>query len=214
MSQIKITAETRTEFGKGAARRIRRDNKIPAVLYEHGQTPTHVTLPGHEMALALKNTNALFQVTIGKTKHLSIPRQVQRDPLRRDIEHVDLLIVKKGEKVVVDVPVVQTGEAGPDTLVVTEASVISLEVEATNIPNEIEFALDGLPVGTQILASDLTLPEGAELAVDPELMLVNIVAAPTAADVEAELDEAQAAAGIEQEAPDSVDEEPAADDDE
>ena len=197
MAEIKIPAETRTEFGKGAARRIRRADQVPAVLYGHGSDPVHVTLPGHALMLALKNSNALLSIAVGSTTHLAIPKQVQRDPLKGFIEHADLLIVKKGEKVTVDVPVHLEGEAAPGTLVVLENASVSLEAEATAIPESVEVSVEGLEVGAQVLASDLSLIEGSTLAVDEDLLIVNVTSAPTAEEVEAELEEAEAEAGIE-----------------
>ncbi|KQY60193.1 50S ribosomal protein L25 [Aeromicrobium sp. Root495] len=203
MAEIKIAAESRTEFGKGAARRIRRADQVPAVLYGHGSDPLHLTLPGHALMLALKNSNALLSIELDGTTHLAIPKQVQRDPLKGFIEHADLLIVKKGEKVVVDVPLTVVGEAAPETLLVLENATVSLEAEATHIPTGIEVSVEGLEVGSQIHAKDLTLPSGSTLAVDEELLIVNITAAPTAADVEAELADAEAEAGIERDEPES-----------
>lgn len=203
MAEIKIAAETRTEFGKGAARRIRRADQVPAVLYGHGSDPLHLTLPGHALMLALKNSNALLSIDLDGSTHLAIPKQVQRDPLKGFIEHADLLIVKKGEKVVVDVPLTVVGEAAPETLLVLENATISLEAEATHIPTGIEVSVEGLEVGSQIHAKDLTLPSGSTLAIDEELLIVNITAAPTAADVEAELADAEAEAGIERDEPEA-----------
>ena len=203
MAEIKIAAETRTEFGKGAARRIRRADQVPAVLYGHGSDPLHLTLPGHALMLALKNSNALLSIELGSDTHLAIPKQVQRDPLKGFIEHADLLIVKKGEKVTVDVPLNVTGEAAPETLLVLENATVSLEVEATHIPSEVEVSVEGLEVGSQIHAKDLSLPSGSTLAVDEELLVINITAAPTAADVEAELADAEAEAGIERDEPEA-----------
>ena len=197
MAEITLPAETRTEFGKGAARRIRRADKVPAVLYGHGSDPVHVTLPGHALMLALKNSNALLSIDLGSDTHLAIPKQVQRDPLKGFIEHADLLIVKKGEKVTVDVAITLDGEAAPDSLVVLENATVALEVEATNIPEGIDVSIEGLEVGSQVLASDLSLPSGATLAVEDDLLVVNVTHAPTAAEVEAELEEAEAEAGIE-----------------
>ena len=197
MAEITIPAETRAEFGKGAARRIRRADKVPAVLYGHGGDPVHVTLPGHELMLALKNSNALLSIELGSESHLAIAKQVQRDPLKGFIEHADLLIVKRGEKVTVDVTVNLEGEAAPETLVVLENATVTLEVEATKIPETLEVSIEGLEVGAQIFASDLSLPSGAELAVDDELLVVNVTHAPTAEEIEAELEEAEAEAGIE-----------------
>ncbi len=201
MAEIKIAAETRTEFGKGAARRIRRADKVPAVLYEHGLDPIHVTLPGHDLMMALKNSNALLTIDLGSDQHLAIPKQIQRDPIKGFIEHADLLIVKRGEKVTVDIPVNLVGEAVSDALVVLENSTVAIEAEATHIPQGIDVSVEGLEPGAQIHASDLSLPSGSTLAVDAELLIVNVTNAPTAADVEAELDAAEAEAGIEHDAP-------------
>lgn len=197
MAEIKISAEQRTEFGKGAARRIRREDKIPAVLYGHGTDPIHVTLPGHDTMLALKTPNALLAIDLSSDNHLAIPKQVQRDPLKGFIEHVDLLIVKRGEKVTVDIPINVVGEAVSGALIVTENATVSLEVEATHIPSEVEVSVDGLDVGQQVTAADLALPEGAALAVEDDLLIINVTHAPTAAEVEAELEGAEAEAGIE-----------------
>ena len=209
MSQTRLQAESRTEFGKGAARRIRRDNKVPAVLYGHGADPVHITLPGHDTMLALKHggSNALLEIDVEGTTQLTLPRQVQRDPIKGFIEHLDLLIVRKGEKVVVDVPVHVVGEAGPDTLVVTEHGTISLEAEATHLPESLEVSVEGLEAGTQVLARDLSLPTGATLHVDEEALIVNVVAAPTEAEVEAELEEAESDLGIERDESEATEDE-------
>lgn len=201
VSEIRIVAEARTEFGKGAARRIRREAKVPAVLYGHGLDPLHVTLPGHELMLALKNANALLSVDLNGSSQLALPKQVQRDPIRGYIEHADLILVRRGEKVTVNVPVVLNGEAESGALVVTETTEIPLEAEATHIPEAVEVSIDGLKVGTQILASDLRLPPGATLQIDADHLIVNVTAAPTAEDLEAELAEAEADAGIERDEP-------------
>ena len=194
MAEIKIAAETRTEFGKGAARRIRRDNKVPAVLYGHGSDPVHVTLPGHDLMMALKQANALLSVELGADSHLAIPKQIQRDPIKGFIEHADLLIVKRGEKVVVEIPVVLVGDAASDALVVQDANTVAVEAEATHIPQSLEVSIEGLEVGSQIHASDIALPAGAALAGDADQLIVNVTAAPTAADVEADLAESAAEA--------------------
>ena len=205
MAEINIAAEARTEFGKGAARRIRRADKVPAVLYGSGSDPVHITLPGHELALALKHgANALLSIDLNGDSQLAIPKQVQRDPLKGFIEHADLLIVKKGQKVVVDVAIHITGEAVPEALVVTENATVAIEAEATHIPESIEVSIEGAEVGTQVLAKDLVLPSGSTLAVDEDHMLINIVAAPTQAEVEAELAEAEAEAGIEHDEPETA----------
>ena len=195
----KIKAESRTEFGKGAARRIRREHKVPAVVYGHGNETIHVSLPGHETMMALKHggSNALLELDIDGSTQLALTKQVQIDPIRRTLEHIDFVAVRKGEKVTVDVGIHLAGEAAPDTLVVTENTTISLEAEATNIPEWIEVSIEGLEVGTQILAGQLTLPEGSTLLTDDEMLIVNITNAPTQEEVEAELEEAEAEAGIE-----------------
>jgi large subunit ribosomal protein L25 len=194
----KITAEMRTEFGKGAARRIRRDHKIPAVVYGHGNDPVHVTLPGHDTMMALKHggANALLELDIDGKSQLALTKQVQVDPIRRVLEHIDFVAVRRGEKVTVDVPVHVSGEAAPETLVVTEHSTVQLEAEATAIPERIEVSVEGAAVGTQIHASDLALPEGTTLLTSPEALIVNVTQAQTAEQLEAELAEAEAEAGI------------------
>jgi large subunit ribosomal protein L25 len=212
MSENLIKAESRTEFGKGAARRIRRSDKIPAVIYGHGNDPIHVTLPGHDTMLALKHggSNAVLNIEIDGKVQLALTKQVQADPIKGFLEHIDFVAVRKGEKVTVDVPVHVVGEAKSDALVVTEQNVISLEAEATHIPENIEVSIEDAEVGTQILASQLVLPPGSTLLTDPETLIVNVTHAPTAEEVESELAEAEAEAGIEHEAP-QADAEQAAD---
>jgi large subunit ribosomal protein L25 len=195
--EVKLTAEMRTEFGKGAARRIRRAHKVPAVLYGHGTAPIHIALPGHETLLALRTANALLSIEVDGISQLALPKQVQRNPLKHTIEHVDLVIVRRGEKVTVDVPVQVEGEAGPDTLVVVDHNSIPIEAEATHIPRQILVSVEGLPAGTQILARDLQIPTGSSVELDPETLIVNVTNAPTVEALEAELAEAEAEAGIE-----------------
>ena len=197
MPEVKLIAESRTEFGKGAARRIRRADKIPAVLYGHGTAPIHITLPGHETLLALRTANALLSINVDGKSQLALPKQVQRNPIKHTIEHVDLVIVRRGEKVTVDVPVHVEGEAASETLVVVEHSAVAIEAEATHIPQSIVISVEGLAAGTQILASDLELPAGSVLAQDRETLIVNITAAQTAEAAAAELAEAEAEAGME-----------------
>ena len=203
MSTEKIKAETRTEFGKGAARRIRRADKVPAVIYGHGNDPIHVTLPGHSTTMALKHlgSNALLELEIAGQPQLALTKQVQVDPIRRHLEHVDFVAVIKGEKVTVEVPVHLNGEAARETLVVTENSTIQLEAEATHIPEFIEVDIEGAAAGTQIHASDLKLPAGSTLLLDPDTLIVNITEQQSQESLEAELEEAEAEAGIEHEAP-------------
>ena len=199
MSETKLVAETRTQFGKGAARKIRRDHKIPAVLYGHGTAPVHITLPGHDTMMALKTTNALLEIVIDGKSQLALAKDVQRDPIKPVIEHVDLVVVTRGEKVSVDVPVHTEGEAGPETVVTVDSQTLELLVLATNIPENVVVSVEGLEAGTQVLASAVTLPEGAELVTDPETLVVNVTAQVTAEALEAELAEAEAEAGIERE---------------
>jgi large subunit ribosomal protein L25 len=195
--EVKLTAELRTEFGKGAARRIRRAHKVPAVLYGHGTDPVHITLPGHETLLALRTANALLSIDIDGSSQLALPKQVQRDPIKHSVEHVDLVLVRSGEKVTVDIPVLIEGEAAPETLVVVDHNTVSIEAEATHIPQQIVISIEGLRAGTQILASDLKLPAGSTIGLDPETLIVNITAAQSAEAAEAELAEAEAELGIE-----------------
>lgn len=208
MSSEKISAERRTEFGKGAARRIRRADKIPAVVYGHGIDPIHLTLPGHDTMLALKHggANALLELDIEGDGQLALTKHVQVDPIRRVIEHVDFVAVTRGEKVTVDVPVVVVGDAAPETLVVTENATISLEAEATAIPEQIEVSVEGVEAGTQFTAAELQLPKGSVLVTDGETLVVNVTAAITAEELDAELEEAEAEAGIEKDEADSADE--------
>ncbi|MFW6774481.1 50S ribosomal protein L25/general stress protein Ctc [Nocardioides sp. CPCC 205120] len=206
MSNEKITAERRTEFGKGAARRIRRADKIPAVVYGHGMEPLHLTLPGHDTMLALKHggANALLELDVEGDVQVALTKHVQVDPIRRVIEHVDFVAVVKGEKVTVDVPVHVVGDAAPETLVVTENTTLEIEVAATDIPEGLEVSVEGAAAGTQFAASDVVLPAGATLVTDAETLIVNVTAAATAEQVEAELAEAEADAGIEKDEPEDA----------
>jgi large subunit ribosomal protein L25 len=203
-SEVKIHAEPRTEFGKGAARRIRRANKVPAVLYGHGSDPVHVTLPGHDLMLALKTANALLSIELDGTSQLALPKQVQRDPIKGFIEHADLILVRRGEKVTVDVRVVIVGEAAPETLVSVEHNTVPIEAEATHLPESIEVDVEGLTAGTQILARELKLPPGSALSLDEDALIVNISAATTAEELEADIAEAEADLGVEHDQPDEV----------
>ncbi len=197
--QDRIVAEPRTEFGKGAARRIRRAAKIPAVMYGHGAAPVHLTLPGHQTMLAVKLANALLTLSIDGQEQLALVKDVQRDPIKPIIEHIDLVVVRRGEKVTVDVPITTVGAAGPETLVTVESQTLQVLAEATNIPEVIEVDIEGAPAGTQFLAGQLALPAGVTLEGDPELLIVNITAAISAEALEAELAEAEGVVGIERE---------------
>jgi large subunit ribosomal protein L25 len=196
VAEVRIAAEPRTEFGKGAARRVRRANKVPAVLYGHGDKPRHFALPGHELMLALKVQNALLTIELDGNSELALPKAVQRDPIKGFLEHVDLVVVRRGEKVTVEVSVHVVGESAPDTLVTLDQPMLSVEAEATHIPTGIEVSVAGLTAGSQIHASDVALPEGATLVTDPGALVVNITAAQTAEQLEAELAEAEAEVGI------------------
>jgi len=196
VSEVRIAAESRTEFGKGAARRTRRAHKVPAVLYGHGADVRHISLPGHELMLALKTPNVLLTVEIDGKDELALPKAVQRDPIKGFLEHVDLVVVRRGEKVTVEIPVTLVGEPAPDTLVQLDQPLLAIEAEATNLPTGVEVSIAGLKAGTQIHASDVTLPGGVTLATDPGILVVNITAAPTVDQLEAELAEAEAEVGI------------------
>ena len=196
----KLLAEKRTEFGKGAARKIRRAGNIPAVMYGHGTAPVHISLPGHDTFQALKHTNALLTIVIDGDEQLALAKDVQRDPIKPVIEHVDLVVVRKGEKVTVDVSVHLEGEAAPETAVRLEHNTLQLEALATNIPENVVVSVEGLQAGTQILAGAVQLPEGSTLVTDPEALVVNVTQAISEEALEAELAEAEAEAGIEHEA--------------
>lgn len=200
MSTETIKAEARTEFGKGAARRIRRENKIPAVIYGHGNDPIHVTMPGHDTMMAIKHggANAVLEIEIDGKTQLALTKAVQVDPVRRVLEHVDFVTVIRGEKVTVDVPVLTVGEAVRDTLVQIENNTVQIEAEATHIPESIEVDIEGLEAGTQILAGALTLPKGSTLLTDAETLMVHISeaqAADTGEESEAAEGEGDAEAG-------------------
>jgi large subunit ribosomal protein L25 len=199
MPEIKLTAELRTRFGKGAARKLRREHQIPAVIYGHGADPIHVALPGHATMMALKTTNVVLTVEVDGKSTMVLAKDVQRDPIKPVIEHIDLVIVRKGEKVTVDVNVHVEGEAAPETIVSLDHSSLQLEVLATNIPESVTVSVDGLEVGTQILAGAVELPEGATLVTDPEALVVNITQQISEEALEAELADAEAEAGIEHE---------------
>ncbi|MBD0840819.1 MULTISPECIES: 50S ribosomal protein L25/general stress protein Ctc [unclassified Streptomyces] len=179
MSEVKLAAETRTEFGKGAARRIRRDNKVPGVLYGHGADPLHLTLPGHDLLLALRTPNVLISLDIdGKTNELAIPKAVQRDPLKGFLEHVDLLLVKRGEKVNVEIPVHTEGElAAGGNLLEHVLNALPVEAEATHIPEAVTVSVAGLEAGASVLAKDIKLPAGVTLAVEEDAVVLQVLAA-------------------------------------
>ncbi|WP_326629676.1 MULTISPECIES: 50S ribosomal protein L25/general stress protein Ctc [unclassified Streptomyces] len=195
MAEIKLATQTRTEFGKGAARRARRDNQVPAVVYGHGAEPVHVTLPAHDLLLALRTANVLIGLEIDGKDTLVIPKAVQRNPLKGDIEHVDLLTVKRGEKVNVEIAVHVEGELAPGgNLLEYVQNTLLVEAEATHIPESVTVSVAGLDAGDSILAKDIPLPSGSVLAGDEDAVVLQVVAAqaeePTAEAAEAEGTEA------------------------
>ena len=205
MSEVKISAEPRTEFGKGGARRTRRAGLVPAVLYGHGEKPQHIALPAREFAAAIRHggLNQVFTIDItgasGTT--LALPKAIQRDPIKDTYEHVDLLIVKRGEKVQVDVPVTLTGEAARNTLVVSESMTLAVVADAMHLPSGFEVSIDGLDAGAQVTAGDVKLPQGVELAVEPDYVLALVSQAQTAEQMEGGESEAAETEATEEAAP-------------
>jgi large subunit ribosomal protein L25 len=206
VSEVRIAGEPRTEFGKGGARRTRRAGKIPAVLYGHGQPPRHISLPAREFAHAIRGggANTLLTLEIDGGDELALPKAIQRHPIRGVFEHVDLLLVRRGEKVTVEVPIVLVGEATRDGPVDQQLTTLSVEAEATRIPERFEVSIEGLQVGDHVDAGDITLPAGTTLVTEPGHVVAAILASPTAEQLEAELAGAEAEAGIEREAPTEV----------
>jgi large subunit ribosomal protein L25 len=186
--EVKIAAETRDEFGKGAARRSRREGLVPAVLYGHGTETRHLTLPGHDLMLALKTPNVLIRLEgLKNGNELALPKSVQRDPVRGIIEHVDLILVRQGEKVTVEVPIRVTGEIAPgDSLLDQQLVQITVEAEATNIPQGIDVDVEGMELGDAVHASDLKLPAGVALQVEPDTLILHVIAQQVAEEPEAE----------------------------
>ncbi|RKS72083.1 large subunit ribosomal protein L25 [Actinomadura pelletieri DSM 43383] len=198
MSEVRIAAEPRTEFGKGAARRTRRAGRVPAVLYGHGTDPQHISLPGHDLMLALKTPNVLLTIEgLGDGTELALPKDVQRDPIKGFLEHVDLLLVKRGEKVVVDLPIQLVGDVVAGGQVAQTAVEISVETEATRIPESVELDISELQIDSQVLAKDLKLPAGTTLAADEDVLVVQITDASAATEPEAEAAEGEAGEGAE-----------------
>lgn len=190
MPEVRIEAELRTEFGKGAARRTRRAGRVPAVIYGHGAQARHLSLPEHELMLALKTPNALLRIEgLPGRAGLALPKAVQRNPIKGVIEHVDLIEVRRGEKVTVEIPVRVTGEVFPGGLLDQQMVQIAVEAEATQIPNGIDIDVAGMEIGTGVHAKDLVLPAGATLQVDPDALVLHVLAAPTAEQIVADLGE-------------------------
>jgi large subunit ribosomal protein L25 len=203
VAEARIAAETRTEFGKGAARRARRAGKIPAVLYGHGTDPQHLSLPSLEFARVLREQgrNAVLTLDIAGSPQLALTKTVVNHPIRPYIEHVDLLVIRRGEKVAVEVQVVVTGEAAGGTLVTQELGTIEVEADVSSIPEQIEVSVEGLEAGTQIHASDVPLPEGTTLRTDAGILVANVVTAPSEAQLEATMD--VDGAGVVEDAPET-----------
>jgi large subunit ribosomal protein L25 len=203
VSEIRLSAEPRTEFGKGGARRTRRAGKIPAVIYGHGDDPRHVSLPAREFTNAVRHggANVLLTLDFGGETQLAIPKAIQRHALKGTFDHVDLLAVRSGEKVSVDVPVVTVGEAVSGALLEHEASTVTVEAEATHLPSSIEVDVAGLPIGTQITAGRLQLPQGVSLVTDADHVIVLIAEAPTAEAVEADTERAASELGVVEDRP-------------
>ena len=196
MSEVRIAAEPRTEFGKGAARRVRRAHKVPVVLYGHGDAPRHYSLPGHELMLALKHdANALLTLQTEDGDQLALPKAVVRDPLKGHLEHVDLVAVRKGEKVTVEVPLQLTGDAAPDTLVDQQTMTLTVTADATALPEHLELDITGKRAGSSLSAGDVRLPSGTELSQDPEHVMVAFLGVVSEEQLEAELAEAEAELG-------------------
>lgn len=188
MSEVRLAAEARTEFGKGAARRTRRAGKIPAVLYGHGSDPKHLALPALEFARLVREhgNNAVLTLEFDSTTELALTKTVTTHPIKNYIEHVDLLLVQRGEKVAVEVPIVITGEAVPGTLVTQDLTTVEVSVEALHIPEQFEVSIEGAEAGTQITAADVPLPAGAELVTDGDALVLAVNLAQTATDAEDE----------------------------
>ena len=177
MPEVKIAATVRDEFGKGAARRSRREGQVPAVLYGHGTKTRHLNLPGHDLMLALKTPNVLLRLEgLKDGSEIALPKAVQRDPVRGFLEHVDLILVRRGEKVTVEVPVRVTGEIGPDGMLEQQLVQISVEAEATHIPQSIDVDVEGMEIGQAVHAGDLRLPSGVTLQVEPETLILHVIA--------------------------------------
>ncbi len=197
MSEVRLSAEPRTEFGKGGARRTRRAGKIPAVIYGHGADPRHVSLPAREFGHAIKHggANVLLTLDLEGDDQLAIPKAIQRDPIKGIFEHVDLLAVRRGEKVTIEVPLTIVGEVVRGGLLAQENMTVSIEAEATHLPTEIEVNIEGLEIGSHVTAADLKLPSGSALAGEAEQVLLLIQEAPTAAQLEAAAEGEEAVEG-------------------
>jgi len=193
MAENHVDADIRTSFGKGAARKLRQAGKIPAVVYGHGAAPLHVAVPAHETTLIARRANALIDLKMPDEKQLVLIKDIQRDPVRQIIEHLDLVIVRKGEKVTVDIAVHVEGESISGTMVQLEHGAISVEAEATHIPESVSVSVQGLEEGAQIHAGEITLPEGTSLLSDPEMLILSIQLPPKVEEAAPVAEEAGAA---------------------
>ena len=211
MAEVRISAEPRTEFGKGGARRTRRSGRIPAVLYGHGTEPRHISLPARDFEHALRTdgANVLLDLQLSDGSELALPKSIQRDPIRGVIEHLDLILVRRGERIAVEVAITLVGDIAPGGLLDQSLNTISVTAEATNIPSGFDVSVEGLEVGQAVHAKDVTLPEGVELSGDPDQTVLHIVAAPTAEEMEAEID-TEGAGVVEEEAGEGGEAAPAA----
>jgi large subunit ribosomal protein L25 len=197
VAEVRIRAEQRTEFGKGGARRTRRAGLVPAVIYGHGQPPRHISLPAREIGLALRSdANVLLRLDLADGSELALAKDVQRDPIKQSIDHIDLIIVRRGEKVTIDIPLTLVGEpSSSDVLLNHDLTSVSVEADATDLPRGLEVDIAGFNVGDSIFASQIVLPEGVTLVTDGDALVVSGLAAPTAAQLDAELAEAESESG-------------------
>jgi large subunit ribosomal protein L25 len=195
MADVKISAEVRKEFGKGASRRLRRENKIPGVVYGHGGEPVHVALPGYDLMMALKTSNVLITLDIEGRQELVIPKAVQREAIRGFLVHIDLLVVKRGEQVTVEIPVHTEGELAPGQYLLEHVlNTLPVEAEATHIPESVTVSIEGLAAGDSVLAKDIPLPKGSSLAVEEDTVVLNVLAAQASEAAEGEGAEGESAA--------------------
>jgi large subunit ribosomal protein L25 len=200
--EVHMSATMRNDLGKGAARRDRRAGLVPAVLYGHGTEPRHLSLPGHDVLLALRTANVLISLDgLADGAAMALPKAVQRDPIKGTIQHVDLILVRRGEKVTVEIPITLVGEIAPDGMLDQQLVQVSVEAEATHIPPGIDINVENMAIGTAVHAGDLDLPEGVTLAVEPDVLVLHVIAAPTAEQIEADLGAPEGEAAESAEAP-------------
>jgi large subunit ribosomal protein L25 len=206
VAEVRLAAETRTEFGKGGARRTRRAGKVPAVIYGHGDDPRHVALPAHDLANAIRHggNNVLLTLDIEGGEQLVIPKAIQRHPIKGYFEHVDLISVRRGEKVTIEVPIAVTGDVVPGGMLNQERTEISVEAEATHLPSEIAVDISALQIGGHVTAADIALPAGTTLVTEPDQLVLAVVDAPTAEELEADTAQAVEELGIVEDQPETT----------